>query len=61
VLKKDRDMDIRKATVAKDATLRSRHPLWRDGGPTAMINRRLLAHAMPSTYETIESTRSGVA
>jgi hypothetical protein len=53
-------MDIREVTV-KDATLGSRHPVWSDGYQVAMINCQLLVHAVLSTYETIESMRSGVA
>jgi hypothetical protein len=55
------DMDIREVAVVKDASLGSRHQVWSDGDQAAMINRQLLAHAVLSTYETIESTRSRVA
>jgi hypothetical protein len=54
-------MDIREVAVVRDATWGSRHLVWSDGNQAAMINRQLLAHAVLSAYETIESTRSRVA
>ncbi|SNS50807.1 Isochorismatase family protein [Streptosporangium subroseum] len=40
--------------VVRDATAGPRHPDWGDGYEAAIINYRYLAHAVPSTEETVE-------
>ncbi|WP_371782801.1 cysteine hydrolase [Streptosporangium subroseum] len=40
--------------VVRDATAGPRHPDWGDGYEAAIVNYRFLAHAVPSTKETVE-------
>src|SRR4029077_7976696 len=43
--------------VVKDATSGPRHPVWGDGYEEAMINYRLLAHAVLSTSDAVDGMR----